>query len=259
MLARLNRGPNEPLIGLPGSRSELGTPALVLDLDVLDANIASLAAHARTHGYALRPVAKVHKSVDIARAADRGRRHRRVLRDAGRGGGDGRRRHPRRDALHLGRHRPKLERLAALNARADGPDRRRRRSGQRRAARRGRAALGAAAAGARRHRGRRSPHRPRRRGARGRARAARSRDADGLDYAGLQGYVGDHQNTVDYDARRARSHELLAPLVAPRRAAAAPRASPRASSRAAARARTTSTTSSACSPSCSPAPTRSWT
>ena len=67
MLARLNRGPNEPLIGLPGSRSELGTPALVLDLDVLDANIASMAAHARMHGYALRPVAKMHKSVDIAR------------------------------------------------------------------------------------------------------------------------------------------------------------------------------------------------
>src|SRR3954452_2603983 len=63
----VSRGPNEPLIGLPGSRSELGTPALVLDLDVLDANIAPLAAHARTNGYALRPVAKVHKSIDIAR------------------------------------------------------------------------------------------------------------------------------------------------------------------------------------------------
>ena len=104
MLARLSRGPNEPLIGLPGSRSELGTPALVLDLDVLDANIASLAAHAQTHGYALRPVAKVHKSVDIARRQIAAGGHRRVLCDAGRGRGDGRRRHPRRDALHLGRH-----------------------------------------------------------------------------------------------------------------------------------------------------------
>ena len=38
-------------------------------------------------------------------------------------------------------------------------------------------------------------------------------DADGLEYAGLQGYVGDHQNTVDYELRRARSRELLEPLV----------------------------------------------
>jgi D-serine deaminase-like pyridoxal phosphate-dependent protein len=37
--------------------------------------------------------------------------------------------------------------------------------------------------------------------------------SDGLEYAGLQGYVGDHQNTVDYELRRARSRELLQPLV----------------------------------------------
>ena len=63
MLGALSRGPNESLIGRPGSRAQLGTPAL----DVLEANIASLAAHAGVHGYALRPVAKVHKSVEIAR------------------------------------------------------------------------------------------------------------------------------------------------------------------------------------------------
>lgn len=60
-------GPNATLIGQPGSRLELGTPCLVLDLDRLEQNIASLAAHADEHGYALRPVAKVHKSIAIAR------------------------------------------------------------------------------------------------------------------------------------------------------------------------------------------------
>jgi 3-hydroxy-D-aspartate aldolase len=43
--------------------------------------------------------------------------------------------------------------------------------------------------------------------------AKRVADTDGLTYAGVQAYVGDHQNMPDYDARRARSHELLAPLV----------------------------------------------
>ena len=61
------RGPNEPLIGLSGSRSELSTPALVLDLDRVEANIGSLAAHAAAHQYALRPVVKIHKSLRVAR------------------------------------------------------------------------------------------------------------------------------------------------------------------------------------------------
>ena len=61
------RGPNASLIGRPGSKSALGTPALVLDLDRLNANIRSMAAHAELHGYQLRPVAKIHKSTAIAR------------------------------------------------------------------------------------------------------------------------------------------------------------------------------------------------
>jgi len=61
------RGPNERLIGVPGSRHMLGTPSLVLDLDVMEANIASMADHASAHGYLVRPVAKIHKSTDIAR------------------------------------------------------------------------------------------------------------------------------------------------------------------------------------------------
>ena len=60
-------GPNAVHIGVPGSRNALGTPCLVLDLDRLDQNIATLASHARHHGYALRPVAKIHKSVAIAK------------------------------------------------------------------------------------------------------------------------------------------------------------------------------------------------
>lgn len=60
------RGPNEHLIGVPGSRHNLGTPSLVLDLDVLEANIATMADHASANGYLVRPVAKIHKSTDIA-------------------------------------------------------------------------------------------------------------------------------------------------------------------------------------------------
>lgn len=55
------------LIGRQGSRRDLNTPVLVLDLDRLDRNIASMAAFAAAHGLALRPHAKTHKSVDIAR------------------------------------------------------------------------------------------------------------------------------------------------------------------------------------------------
>ena len=38
-------GPNEKFIGQQGSRAGLNTPALLLDLDALDANIAAMAAH----------------------------------------------------------------------------------------------------------------------------------------------------------------------------------------------------------------------
>jgi hypothetical protein len=37
--------------------------------------------------------------------------------------------------------------------------------------------------------------------------------ARSLKFAGVQGYVGVHQNTVDYAARRKRSHRLLQPLM----------------------------------------------
>ncbi len=60
-------GPNEALIGVPGSRQQLSTPALVIELDRLERNIAAMAAHCRANGHGLRPVAKIHKSVEIAR------------------------------------------------------------------------------------------------------------------------------------------------------------------------------------------------
>ena len=55
------------LIGRQGSRRDLNTPVLVLDLDALDRNIARMAELARAKGVRLRPHAKTHKSVDIAR------------------------------------------------------------------------------------------------------------------------------------------------------------------------------------------------
>lgn len=60
-------GPNERFIGVVGSRANLSTPALLLDLDVLDRNIAAMAAHCRAAGIKLRPHAKGAKSIAIAR------------------------------------------------------------------------------------------------------------------------------------------------------------------------------------------------
>lgn len=58
---------NEDFIGIEGGRWQLQTPALVIDLDALERNIAAMAEHAGRHGIALRPHAKTHKSAEIAR------------------------------------------------------------------------------------------------------------------------------------------------------------------------------------------------
>ncbi len=55
------------LIGQQGSRRSLNTPALVLDLEMLDRNIAEMATFAKAHDVKLRPHSKTHKSADIAR------------------------------------------------------------------------------------------------------------------------------------------------------------------------------------------------
>jgi D-serine deaminase-like pyridoxal phosphate-dependent protein len=60
-------GPNAALIGEPGSRRRLSTPALLVDLDALQANIAAMAARAAPSGLALRPHAKAHKCTAVAR------------------------------------------------------------------------------------------------------------------------------------------------------------------------------------------------
>ncbi len=57
---------HDHLIGRQGSRADLNTPVLVLDVEALDRNIAVMAALTAHHGVALRPHAKTHKSVDIA-------------------------------------------------------------------------------------------------------------------------------------------------------------------------------------------------
>jgi D-serine deaminase-like pyridoxal phosphate-dependent protein len=45
----------------------VGTPALMIDLDAFEANVAHMAALTAAHGVALRPHAKAHKSSEIAR------------------------------------------------------------------------------------------------------------------------------------------------------------------------------------------------
>jgi D-serine deaminase-like pyridoxal phosphate-dependent protein len=54
------------LVGQPGSRHAIPTPAAVLDLEAFEANLARMAERARAAGLALRPHAKSHKSAWIA-------------------------------------------------------------------------------------------------------------------------------------------------------------------------------------------------
>jgi D-serine deaminase-like pyridoxal phosphate-dependent protein len=53
---------------MPGSRvDELPTPSVLVDLDVLERNLARMAARARDAGVGLRPHTKTHKCLEIAR------------------------------------------------------------------------------------------------------------------------------------------------------------------------------------------------
>src|SRR2546426_9701829 len=49
------------------TRNELPTPALLLDLDRFERNIAKMAAYVKTAGKKLRPHSKTHKCPEIAR------------------------------------------------------------------------------------------------------------------------------------------------------------------------------------------------
>lgn len=54
------------LIGQPGSRDRIPTPAAVLDLDAFERNVSRMAERARAAGLALRPHSKSHKTSAIA-------------------------------------------------------------------------------------------------------------------------------------------------------------------------------------------------
>ena len=57
--------PSHGLIGKP--TSALDTPALLVDLDVMEANIARIVATCRAHDVAWRPHSKAHKTPEIAK------------------------------------------------------------------------------------------------------------------------------------------------------------------------------------------------
>ena len=63
----MNLGPNEALIGADGLDWQLSTPALLLDLDGFEANLATMADAAARAGRKLRPHVKAHKSTRVAR------------------------------------------------------------------------------------------------------------------------------------------------------------------------------------------------
>ncbi len=65
--AKPAHGLNAHLIGVPGGRWRLNTPSLIVDLDLLDENIATMARLCAAENIALRPHAKTHKSIRIAK------------------------------------------------------------------------------------------------------------------------------------------------------------------------------------------------
>ncbi|MFL5296325.1 MAG: DSD1 family PLP-dependent enzyme [Phenylobacterium sp.] len=62
-----SRGADASLVGQPGSRGLIPTPAAVLDLDAFERNVATMAERARAASLALRPHAKSHKCAAVAR------------------------------------------------------------------------------------------------------------------------------------------------------------------------------------------------
>ena len=60
-------GVNAHLLHVPAGRWRLNTPSLIIDLDRLEENIAKMARLCEERAIALRPHAKTHKSIEIAR------------------------------------------------------------------------------------------------------------------------------------------------------------------------------------------------
>lgn len=63
----VSRAADPALMGEPGSRERIPTPAAVLDLEAFERNVAKMAARAKAAGLALRPHTKSHKCVALAR------------------------------------------------------------------------------------------------------------------------------------------------------------------------------------------------
>ena len=63
----MQQSPNAALVGDRSFRSKLNTPALGVDLDVMERNMKAMSELARKHGVALRPHGKAHKSSQIAK------------------------------------------------------------------------------------------------------------------------------------------------------------------------------------------------
>lgn len=59
--------PAPALNGKGLTRNDLPTPALIVELDALEANLQKMAGHLKSKGRAFRPHAKTHKSADIAK------------------------------------------------------------------------------------------------------------------------------------------------------------------------------------------------
>ncbi|HEY2916589.1 MAG TPA: alanine racemase [Candidatus Limnocylindrales bacterium] len=59
--------PADPPFEVPWLPPDIDTPALVIDLDIAEANTRRLVAHLAGHGVTLRPHAKTHKSLELGR------------------------------------------------------------------------------------------------------------------------------------------------------------------------------------------------
>ena len=68
---------------LQRNAADLGTPALIVDLEAFERNVQKMADHCRANGISLRAHAKTHKCAEIAKGPDRRRRHRPMLRQSG--------------------------------------------------------------------------------------------------------------------------------------------------------------------------------
>ena len=55
---------NEDLVGIPGGRRKIQTPALVIDLNAFERNLARMTAHAHAAKIKLRPHAKTQTHRD---------------------------------------------------------------------------------------------------------------------------------------------------------------------------------------------------